>query len=131
MSVNIEFDFSNIEEELNSIVKGMGEAEESIILQSAQLVRDTMKQKVNVSNISRPDYRHIRDDIRMSILKDDGMGTKFREIRGTKRTAFKWKFLEFGTVRMKPIPFMQPSLDETAIARENITNEELRKVIEK
>lgn len=131
MGINMEFDFSNIEDELNSIVKDIAEVEDKIILKSSQLVRDRMQQKVRVSKISTPGYKHIKDDIKISSLKNDGMGTKFREIRGSKKTGYKWKFLEFGTTKMKAIPFMQPSVDETDIARQNITDEELRKVIEK
>lgn len=130
MSVDIEFDFSNIEEELRMMVKSVGEAEEKVILKSAQLVRERMKQKVRVSKISSPGYSHIKDDIRMSRLKDDNEGTRYREIYGGKKTGYKWKFLEFGTVKMKAIPFMQPSVDETEKEREQIAYEELKKVIE-
>lgn len=131
MSVSVEFDFSNIEEELKSIVKGIEETEDKVILKSAQMVRDRMKQKVRVSKVSSPDYKHIKDDIKISALKNDGEGTKYREIYGGKKTGFKWKFLEFGTVKMEARPFMQPSIDETANEREQLTYEELKKVIEK
>lgn len=131
MSVDVEFDFSKIDEELKLMVKGIGEAEDKIILKSAQIVRDKMKRKVRVSGINRPGYKHIKDDIKISRLKDDKAGTKFREIYGGKKTGFKWKFLEFGTVKMSPIPFMQPSIDETENEREQIAYEELKKVIEK
>lgn len=131
MSVNLEFDFSNVEEELNKMVKDIGEAEDTIILKSSQLTRDRMQQRVRVSKISTPGYKHIKDDIKISALKDDKEGTRYREIRGSKKTGYKWKFLEFGTTKMKAIPFMQPSVDETEIERKNITDEELRKVIEK
>lgn len=130
MSVSVEFDFSNIEEELKLMVKGIGEAEDKAILKSAQLVRDKMKQRVRVSNINRPDYKHIKDDIKISALKNDNEGTKYREIYGGKKTGYKWKFLEFGTTRMEARPFMQPSIDETANERELIAYEELKKVIE-
>lgn len=130
MGVNVEFDFSNIEEELNKMVKDVGEAESRIILKSTQLVRDRMKQRVRVSKISSPGYKHIKDDMKISTLKDDGEGTRYREIYGGKKTGYKWKFLEFGTTRMEARPFMQPSVDETEKERERIVYEELKKVIE-
>lgn len=127
----MEFDFSNIEDELNTMVKDIGKAEERIILKSTQLVREKMRQKVRVSKISSPGYIHIRDDIRMSRLKDDKMGTKYRELYGGPKTGFKWKYLEFGTIKMDAIPFMQPSIDETEMERRQIMHEELKKAIEK
>ena len=131
VSVNIEFDFSNIEDQLNKMVDDIAEVEDEIILKSAQLVRDRMKQRVKVSDVNWPGYKHIKDDIKMSRLKDDKMGTKYREIYGGKKTGFKWKYLEHGTAKMKAIPFMQPSLEDTELERQRIAEEELRKAIEK
>ncbi len=131
MTVNIEFDFSNIEDEMLKMVDDIAKAEEIIILRSAQLVRDRMKQKVNVSDINWPGYKHIKDDIKISRLKDDKAGTKYREIYGGKKTGFKWKYLEYGTTKMNAIPFMQPSLEDTELERQRIAEEELRKAIEK
>jgi HK97 gp10 family phage protein len=131
MTVNIEFDFSNIEDEMLKMVDDIAKAEERIILRSAQLVRDRMKQKVNVSDINWPGYKHIKDDIKISRLKDDKAGTKYREIYGGKKTGFKWKYLEYGTTKMNAIPFMQPSLEDTELERQRIAEEELRKAIEK
>jgi len=130
-TVKIDWDFSNIENELNKMVDDIAEVEERIILKSAQLVRDRMKQKVRVSSINRPDYKHVKDDMKMSSLKDDKMGTKYREIYGGKKTGFKWKYLEYGTTKMNAIPFMQPSLEDTELERQRIAEEELRKAIEK
>ncbi len=130
MSVNVEFNFSNIEEELNKMVKDIGEVEDKIILKSAQLVRDRMRQRVRVSKINYSWYKHIKDDMRVSALKNDEDATKYREIKGSKKTSYKWKFLEFGTVRMSARPFMQPSVDETENEREQIAYEELKRVIE-
>lgn len=131
MTVNIEFDFSNIEDEMLKMVDDIAEAEERIILRSAQLVRDRMKQKVNVSDINWPGYKHIKDDIKISKLKDDKTGTKYREIYGGKKTGFKWKYLEYSTTKMNAIPFMQPSLEDTELERQRIAEKELRKAIEK
>lgn len=131
MSVNMDFDFSNIENELNNMVKDIAQAENEIIFKSTELVMSKMQGKVRVSNINDPGYVHIKDGMKMSKLKDDGMGTKFREIYGDKKTGYKWKWLEFGTVKMKAIPFMQPSVDETELERQNITNDLLKKVVEK
>ena len=131
MSVDMDWDFSNIEEELNKMVDDIGKVEDKIILKSSQLVKDRMKQRVKPSKISSPGYKHIKDDIKMSRIKDDKMGTKYRELYGGGKTGYKWKFLEFGTVKMSPHPFMQPSLDDTELERQRIAEEELRKAIEK
>ena len=130
-TIKVEWDFSNIEDELIKMVDDIAEVEDRIILRSAQLVRDRMKQRVRVSSINRPDYKHIKDDIKMSRLKDDKMGTKYREIYGGKKTGYKWKYLEHGTTKMDAIPFMQPSLEDTELERQRIAEEELRKLIEK
>lgn len=131
MSVDMKFDFSNIEEELNKMVDDIGDVEDKVILKSSQLVRDRMKLRVKPSKIISPGYKHIKDDIKISRLKDDNEGTKYREIYGGKKTGYKWKFLEFGTVKMSAIPFMEPSLEDTELERQQIAYEELRKAIEK
>lgn len=130
MSISVEFDFSNIEEELNKMAKDIGEVEDKIILKSAQLVRDRMQQRVRVSKVNHSWYKHIKDDTKVSELKNDEDGTKYREIYGGKKTGYKWKFLEFGTTKMSARPFMQPSVDETDGEREQIAYEELKRVIE-
>ncbi len=131
MGIDISFDFKNIEDELKLMVKGIKEAEDEIILKSAELVAEKMKQRVKKSAINYPGYKHIKDSIKISSPKLDDDGEKIREIYGANKTGYKWKFLEYGTVNMNAMPFMQNSVDETAAERKNISERILKGVVEK
>ena len=78
---------------------------------------------------TRTDYGHLRDNIRVrrARAKTDG------KIVFTINTgnAFWGYFLEFGTVKMPPHPFMRPAFDATREAAVNVQIEELKTGIER
>jgi HK97 gp10 family phage protein len=79
--------------------------ENRAILKGAEILADTIRKEVPVSDI---DHLHIRDDIVISNVKRKD-GDTFVEVGPSKQTAWRAKFLEFGTVKMSPNPFMSRS----------------------
>ena len=67
-------------------------------------IADAQKDIVDRSGRSGP---HIEDDIRVSGVRRNKMaGTRYVLIGGTKLTKWRHHFLEFGTSRMPPEPFI-------------------------
>jgi HK97 gp10 family phage protein len=75
----------------------------------AEPLAEAIRRNVNVSNRNET---HIRDDIQISGVKTKD-GVKYVEVGPGMETAWRAKFLEFGTSKMQPYPFMQPAVDET------------------
>lgn len=85
--------------------KRMKSTERKAILAGAKILAETIRQEVPVSDI---DHLHIRDDIVISNVKTKN-GVSFAEVGPSKETAWRARFLEFGTVKMAPNPFMSRS----------------------
>jgi HK97 gp10 family phage protein len=103
-------------EDLLARLNALGDAANRIanqaLKEAAEPLAEAMRNNVNVSNISSPDYKHIRDDIQISRVKVSGT-TRYVEVGPGEETAWRAKFLEFGTSKMSPRPFMEPSLHES------------------
>lgn len=93
--------------------------EKKALKKGAEIVQEAMKGNVNRSD---RDSVHIQDDLKVSIKDENGV--KVAEIGPGKATAWRAKFLEFGTTKMPAYPFVEKSLTENreqvmeAIARE-------------
>jgi HK97 gp10 family phage protein len=99
------------------------QAEKRAVKRGGEIVADTMRKEVPVSDI---DHLHIRDDIKISGVKMKG-GTPSVEVGPGKETAWRAKFLEFGTIKMSPNPFISRS---AKLSREQVKiaiSSELRK----
>ena len=67
-------------------------------------IADAQKSIVDRSSRAGP---HIEDDIRVSGVRRDKMaGTRYVLIGGTKLTKWRHHFLEYGTSKMPPEPFI-------------------------
>jgi HK97 gp10 family phage protein len=78
--------------------------EKKAVKAGAEILAETIRKEVPVSNI---DHLHIRDDIVIAMKNEDG--ATVAHVGPSKRTAWRAKFLEFGTVKMSPNPFMSRS----------------------
>ncbi|MGG1534513.1 HK97-gp10 family putative phage morphogenesis protein [Brevibacillus agri] len=98
---------------------------ENKALQAAgEPMAEAMREKVN-----RSGYRyayHIKDNIRVSrVQRRDGV--KYVLIGPAKKTGWRAHFLEYGTSRMAPAPFVEPSFHEKKGEALNILADEMRK----
>ncbi|MCL6453553.1 MAG: HK97 gp10 family phage protein [Alicyclobacillus sp.] len=75
----------------------------------AQPIADAMSENVNVS--ARHEV-HVRDDIKIGRPRQDADGVRYITIGPSARTAWRAKFLEFGTSKMPAYPFMEPAMHE-------------------
>lgn len=125
--VNFEWDFSEIINEIEEMGKDVEKVESKATLKAAQKVKGAVEKNIGKSNVDKEGYTHMMDDVKVSGLKEDEDGEKIREVYGGSKTGYKWKFLEFGTSKMKGNQFMTKSLEETAGEVEKIINDELQK----
>ncbi len=65
-------------------------------------------------NVNRSDVRdwHIQDNIIVSRVRNNDFNEKYVEVGVIKKLAWRAKFLEFGTEKMSPRPFMEPAHDD-------------------
>jgi HK97 gp10 family phage protein len=77
--------------------------------EAAEPLAEAMRNNVNVSTV---EHKHIRDDIHVSRVKVSGL-VRYVEVGPGEETAWRAKFLEFGTSKMPAYPFVEPSLHES------------------
>ena len=96
--------------------------------QAAQAIADTQKGIVAVSDRSGT---HIKDDIRVSGVRRDKLyGTRYVLVGGTKLTKWRHHFLEFGSSKQNPQPFIQPAFDQSKDEAISTLIDHLRKGLE-
>lgn len=123
-------ELEGVDELLADIRKKLGNAsqrlENKALRKAGEPIAEAMKANVNVSKYA---YRnHIRDDIRVSGVRRDKLaGTRYVLIGGTKKTKWRWHFLEYGTSRHKPYPFVEPAFEEEKDSAQAILADEFRK----
>lgn len=109
------FDLFGMNELINNIrhtlITGAEGIENKALQNGAEVIAQGQREKVAVSPKTQ---KHIRDDIRISkaTLRDRGLRTI--DIGPGKKTAWRAKFLEFGTTKMSAKPFVDPSFQENA-----------------
>jgi HK97 gp10 family phage protein len=91
-----------IDHKLNAYSKKMQLIERTAIRAGAEILADKIREEVPVSDI---DHLHIRDDIMISNVKRQDK-IPFVEVGPSKKTAWRARFLEYGTIKMSPNPFM-------------------------
>ncbi|WAH38617.1 HK97-gp10 family putative phage morphogenesis protein [Alicyclobacillus dauci] len=77
-------------------------------------------------NLSKYNDIHLRDDIEISRVKTDSSGQRYVEVGPGKQTAWRAKFLEFGTSKMTAHPFMDPALKDSKDKIMSIMASEIR-----
>lgn len=100
-------------EDLLARINALGDAANLVVNQAlreaAEPLAEAIRRNVPVSTV---EHKHIRDDIQISRVKISGT-VRYVEVGPGKDTAWRAKFLEFGTSKMSPRPFMEPSLHES------------------
>ncbi|WP_415782959.1 HK97-gp10 family putative phage morphogenesis protein, partial [Bacillus manliponensis] len=107
-------EFSGIEE-LEDMFEQIGanidEADNRALKAGGEIIAEKQRDLVNRSG---KDQAHIEDNIRVSKPKDTGEG-KFIEVGPNGKVAWRAHFLENGTSKMPPYPFIEKGGDEGEI----------------
>lgn len=102
---------------LQDIEKKLNQSITKAMKQSAELLKTEIENKVPLSDV---EHMHIKNDINLSKLTDKD-GEKAITV-GPDKTAWRAKFLEFGTEKMKAQPFMTEAYKNTEKEIEVIIN---------
>lgn len=90
------------------LASGVMQLENQGLREAGEIIAEAQREKVAVSNIN---HEHIKDDIRVSgVRREDGL--RYVLVGASKKTAWRLHFLEFGTKKMPPQPFVFPSYQE-------------------
>lgn len=90
------------------MASGVSQLENEGLRASGEIIAEAQREKVAVSSIN---HEHIKEDIRVSGVRR-GDGLRFVLIGASKKTNWRLHFLEFGTKKMPPQPFILPSFQE-------------------
>jgi HK97 gp10 family phage protein len=107
-----EFEVVGLDEliaQLEEIGKGVSRIENTALKAAAEPIAVDMRNQAPVSNI---DHQHIKDDIQISGVKTKE-GVKYVMV-GPGETAWRAKFIEWGTSKMPAHPFIQPAGEKNA-----------------
>src|SRR5690625_4405491 len=108
MSLKLE-GFDEVQSKINSLGRKGKLMENKAIRNGANVLLDRMKSDVPVST---KDQVHIRDDLRVTnVTRKEGYPTV--NVGPSKVTAWRAKFLVYGTVKMSPDDFMTRASDAT------------------
>ena len=114
---------AELQKKIEALGKQGKRIENRAIRAGAEIVAERMRQEVPVSNI---DHVHIRDDIKISGVRRSG-GIPHISVGPGEETAWRAHFLEFGTVKMTPRPFISKAGELSRDKALEAIKQELRK----
>jgi HK97 gp10 family phage protein len=114
---------AQIQKRIEELGKQGRRIENDAIQAGAKIVAERMRREVPVSNIA---HLHIRDDIHVSKTKRQ-QGIAYAEVGPGQETAWRARFLEFGTVKMAPRPFISKAGELSRNKALEAIKQELRK----
>ncbi|MFE6232541.1 HK97-gp10 family putative phage morphogenesis protein [Bacillus subtilis] len=98
----------DIEKKIKEIGDRYDSVEENVLLAGGNVAKKSMKNEVPVSDI---DHKHIRDDIEVFDVEVIG-GKRQVAIAPGKETNWRAKFIERGTSKQPPNPFMTRAMEK-------------------
>lgn len=103
------------------------EVQKRILRKGANALKKNVIKNLKRSNIKKSEYKHMKDDVQVSVRKDR-YGDYVARVRGGTKTGNKWHLLNDGTYRMDATHFMDRSIAESDSEIEAIIDEEMRKL---
>ncbi|GKX29013.1 hypothetical protein SH1V18_14930 [Vallitalea longa] len=124
--VNISFDFDSIIDEIESMGKDVNKIEKNTTLKASKIVAEKLKDNVTSSNINREDYVHMKDNVKISHLKEDEELNRIRSIHfGNLQYKAKWH--EFGTSKQEPDYLLSKTIKETQNEVKQVIDNDIKK----
>ncbi|MED1742205.1 HK97 gp10 family phage protein [Bacillus swezeyi] len=100
---------ADLDQYFERIGEDVEKAEDVALKAGGEVIAEYQRQNVNRSDKDQP---HIADNITVSRAKESKGAEKFVSIGPNKKVAFRVAFLEYGTSKMPPHPFIEKSGDE-------------------
>ncbi|PAK28386.1 hypothetical protein CJ467_20860 [Bacillus velezensis] len=100
--------FDELEKYFRQIGDNVQKAEEVALKAGGEIVANEQRRGVNVSDKQQP---HIKDNITVSSPREDKDSGYFVSVGPNKKVAYRARFLEYGTSKMSPHPFIEKSID--------------------
>jgi HK97 gp10 family phage protein len=119
--------FEEISRNLQALGDKKNRVENRAVRAGAEIVAEKMREIVAVSDIKSAGYKHIKDDIQISGIRRAKEGTPIVMVGPGKETAWRAKFLEFGTINMPPQAFISVAAQLTATLVQAAIVRELRR----
>lgn len=130
-NIEFEWDFDEVMQEIEKMGKDVKKVEGNATRKAAEVVKNAVEKNLPRSDIAKSGYVHMADDVKISGLKEDKeTGDSIREVKGSRKTHYKWKWLEFGTSKMKGNQFITKSKLETESEVADIINDEIKKELD-
>lgn len=119
-----------VDEFLSEVRRRLGNAasrvERVALKEGGKVLADGMKSKINRS---LKNHLHLKDDIKVSGIRERD-GVKYVLIGPGRKTAWRAKFLEYGTAKMKARPFAYPGFHENKNEAYEAMKREFKKGLE-
>ncbi|WP_252498705.1 MULTISPECIES: HK97-gp10 family putative phage morphogenesis protein [Bacillus] len=100
--------FDELEKYFRQIGNDVQKAEKVALKAGGEIVADEQRRGVNVSDKQQP---HIKDNITVSSPQETKDSEIFVSVGPNKKVAYRARFLEYGTSKMSPHPFIEKSVD--------------------
>lgn len=122
----VEVKFEGMDELLRKLAelgeKG-GRIENEALKEAGEYLAEEIRKEAPRSKLNRE--IHLQDDITCSNVKTKD-GQKYVEVGPTKETAWRAKFVEFGTVKMRANPFMSRAYEKNKEKIQEIIRQKLK-----
>lgn len=106
---NFEFDgIDELEQFFEKLAGDIDKVDNQALKVGGEIIAKYQRENVNRSGKDQP---HIQDNITVSRPKETDEG-KFVEVGPNKKVDWRAKFLEYGTSKMPPYPFIEKGADE-------------------
>lgn len=128
--VKLDWDVKDIMDKIEKMGKDATKFESSATMEAAQVVKAHVESNLPRSDVSKIGYKHMKDHVIITSLKEDETLTKVRKVKGGKSTGYKWKWLEYGTSNMNATNFLTKSMKESNKEVTEILNEAVKKALD-
>jgi HK97 gp10 family phage protein len=106
----MDFDgFEDLEKLFENVGADVAQADKEALLVGGEIIAKHQKGLVNRSS---KDQAHIQDNITVSRPVENKDGEKYVIVGPNKKVAWRSKFLEYGTSKMSPRPFIEKGANE-------------------
>lgn len=127
---NVTFDTSCLDQialELNNIPDEFDNIAKEALDEVGNVLKDEVKRLLPRSDVSRPGYKHMQDDVKVH-QKKDKLGIRTLIVCGGKDTAYKWHMVDDGTNGNRGMHFTQNAISNSQKRIDQIVDKAVERV---